>query len=321
MTNQARQAVRAPLRRCAHSRYLLDDMMYALDKWCSNKHILIQVLAPILASYANDTFLTSKDIKNRLHSGKNYQINDISLWFEQYQRPEAFIHQILSFFKSNIALEQYSENDPMVLRAGLINFSKREYKDEISPSLESEQLANRFTNIIYATSDYSFQFIIFVLLPSLLFYKMTPFQLYSQASSGDIQAIKNLLRLDPYLLHDPIIGEQIQQYRFKDRRRYREILAAPLEPIALNMTPRKMKYSIAGQLSLVSKLLKQPLKEPAIRDFFNAVSWDTKRKEKDLDLPEKRETFRREINRARKSWCNLFITGQEFLQALSGLKV
>jgi len=156
-----------------------------------------------------------------------------------------------------------------------------------------------------------FAFLFLVAFPCLLLYKEWPSKLYSDANKGDTNAILKLLRLDPFLLHDPTIGLEIQKVRINGKQSvYENLLNAPLKPIKLKLTNRGIKDMLAGLISLMAETLKQPLTSTDIRDLFDAVAQDADKRDIDTSLPESQEAYSKVIQRNRPDWTPLLKAGQ-----------
>jgi hypothetical protein len=143
-------------------------------------------------------------------------------------------------------------------------------------------------------------------------YKEWPSRLYRKARQGDTNSIHKLLRLDPFLLHDPSIGREIQKVRIHGRQNaYAELLNAPLKPIKLKLTSRTIKDMLAGLISLLAEALKQPLSSTDIRDLFDAVAQDADKLDIDTSLPESQEAYSKVIQRNRPNWKPMLQPGQK----------
>ena len=58
--------------------------MRAVGKWALDKPPLLKHIAPFYASYVRSYDGNFKEIKERRLSGKQYQVERLSLWFTQY---------------------------------------------------------------------------------------------------------------------------------------------------------------------------------------------------------------------------------------------
>jgi hypothetical protein len=124
-----------------------------------------------------------------------------------------------------------------------------------------------------------------------------------------------LLHLDPFMLHDPSIGREIQKVRIHGKQTvYESLLNAPLKPIKLKMTSRTLKDSLAGLISQLAEALNQPLTSTDIRDLFDAVAQDAEKQNIDTSLPDSQEAYSKVIQRNRSNWTPLLQPGQKNLK-------
>jgi hypothetical protein len=285
--------------------------MTALQKWTDEKHPLIILVAHMLAIFICDFENDFKEIKERRFLGTQYKLERLIPWFRQYYMPVT-MQKVLNYIQTTESqMNEVSNTNPELVVQELQSFASGLYDMDISNTLYDKDDQKFISSLIHDNED-EFQFFIFVMVPCLLFFKKSPYLLYKKAKSGNIDALKKLISLDPSLLHNPFIGSQIQRFRFTNKRIYRELLGIPFDRKSFNISKKKLKYSLAGLLSLLPQIINEllekqilePLNEKQIREYFNAVSWDSKRKPEDDDLPpvEQRDSFRRGIDRERTLW-------------------
>jgi hypothetical protein len=201
--------------------------------------------------------------------------------------------------------EQITEKDISDARALLNNALKESFTD-IEADLKDEPV-NPSERAAFADllSDMPLEssFFFLVHIPCWLLYRDSPTCLYRKGRTGDIDALEKLLRLDALMIHDPLIGKEIQKLRFNRKTSaYRTLLEAPLKSPKAKITRKKMKYSTAGIISALSSIIKQPLTEPEIRSLFDAVAQDAGRGPIDIDLADSPESFYMAIKRDRDFW-------------------
>jgi hypothetical protein len=145
-------------------------------------------------------------------------------------------------------------------------------QDDINDAQLTPEVRNSVQQYMEANAT-EFAFLFLVAVPCWLIYKEWPSILYRKAVRGDTRAIHKLLRLDPFTLHDPAIGKQIQHVRIHgDKAVYEEFLSAPLKPIKVKLTSRATKDMMAGLISLFAKRIRQPLTATEIRDLIDAMA-------------------------------------------------
>jgi hypothetical protein len=185
-----------------------------------------------------------------------------------------------------------------------------EIKDDLEPQpLEPEYVTNFFDFIKDYEQELSFFFC--VCAPCLLIHQISPYRLYRNAASGNVDAIEKLLKIDPLMLHDPTIGQHIQALRFSNRTNdYERLIAATLKLAVMNhreieAARNRSKVEIAAFISEFCQALGLPVTPPQITALFNAYAKDKGVDDYDPDLPFD-ESFNKAIKRHSLRWHNLF---------------
>jgi len=115
--------------------------------------------------------------------------------------------------------------------------------------------------------------------------------------------MEKLIRLDTRVLNDRKIGEHFHQAKEKGKKATVDRLIEALRKgPKRRITIKKVKYSIAGLISLISIIMRYKLKEPEIKALFDAVAHDMGKGDIDTDLPESPEAFAKAIQRERSFW-------------------
>jgi len=141
-----------------------------------------------------------------------------------------------------------------------------------------------------ARDELSLGFYFLVYAPCLQFYAVPPSNLYGKALNRDISAIEQLLKLDPLVLHDPVIGFQIQSVRLNGKANdYDRILAAISKSPAISYKEMKnerktIKSDQGALIYVLAKASKAPLKVPQIRDLYDALAQDFDGTLQDTDI-------------------------------------
>jgi hypothetical protein len=150
-------------------------------------------------------------------------------------------------------------------------------------------------------------FFVLVTVPCWLLYQIHPSRLYRKARQGNFDALQKLLNLDPLMIHDPMIGKQIQRLRFKNKsRQYERLFEILLKESTIHVTPQQMKYALGGFLSAFAQILHVRLTAPDIHRLFDAVALDFDGLHRDSSLPDNNGTFARAIHRYRTDWLKAF---------------
>lgn len=154
-------------------------------------------------------------------------------------------------------------------------------------------------------------FMLLVWFPCYFLYGEMPPVLYRRARSGDIEALKVLLRVDSSVAFDKRISEIIHQARVTKRQVFDELMEAMRLPPKGKVSDQKIKVSMAGKIAAMFDAFDCSLTEPEIRDLFDAVSRDFGRGEIDTDLPESPEAFSKAFRREKPFWKGAFQVGQK----------
>ena len=154
--------------------------------------------------------------------------------------------------------------------------------------------------IIKALKTPEMLFLIKVWAPCFFLYGELPKRVFEKARLGDIDAIEKILRVDPSVIGDQKICEHFYKASWKkDKTGFNIMVKALQRGPKGKITRRRVKYSIAGLISLASSGLGKRLSEPEIKGLFDAVAQDLKNEEIDTSLPYSPEAFSKAIQRYR----------------------
>jgi hypothetical protein len=311
--------------------------MLAVEKWAQDKPPLIALFAPQIASFAREIPEMLKSQKKHRLLSHTFSVPDLSSWHAFYRSHRLYFNPFLEMIfqaspygKQLIALGAAFQNlprhlkqmkeqgiDPEQLKDGqdsLNEFLRMSFA-EIQDDLDDTPLSPEVRAVVQQYKDndeMALAFMFLVAFPCWLHFKEWPSKLYHKAITGDTNAIHKLLRLDPFTLHDPAIGKQIQHVRIHGRQTvYAELLNAPLKPVKVKLTSRTMKDMLAGLISSLADAIKQPLTSTDIRDLFDAVAQDYDKRDIDTSLPESQEAYSKVIQRNRPDWKPLLQPGQK----------
>jgi hypothetical protein len=141
-------------------------------------------------------------------------------------------------------------------------------------------------------------------IPCFLIYRIYPPRLLWKARKGDKDAIEKLFRLDKLIIHDPKIKEILNKEQNDDNEnKFNSMIKAIQRAPKLRPEIQKVKYSLAGLISISSIALGQKLAAVEIHRLFDAIARDTNKENIiDDDLAVSPETFEKAIQRYRKLW-------------------
>lgn len=311
--------------------------MLAIEKWAQGKSPFLALCATQIASFALEIPDILKHQKKHRLLTHTFPVPDIPSWHSLYRSHRRYItpflemvfyasplgQQLISLSvaikdlprdheqvkKQSVTPEQLKEAHDYLI--GLLRMSFAEIQEELNDAPltpEVREVVQRYRD----NDETALSFLFLVAFPCWLLYKEWPSKLYHKAIRGDYNAIHKLLRLDPFTLHDPAIGKQIQRTRVHGpQTTYKELLSAPLKPIKVKLTSRTIKDMLAGLISIMADTLKQPLTSTEIRDLFDAVAQDTAKRDIDTTLPESQEAYSKVIQRNRPDWKTLLQPGQK----------
>jgi len=310
--------------------------MLAVEKWAQGKSPFIALFAPMAAAFAREIPEILKYQKKHRLLAHTFSVPPLSSWYALYRSPSLFCMPFIEMISEGSPFAQnllalgttmfdLSRNPeklanlsltPELLKEGqqycdeLLRMSFTEFQDDLKDTPLAPSIRASVQHYM-DSHETELAFLFLVAFPCLLLYKEWPSELYSNASQGDTNAIHKLLRLAPFLLHDPTIGQEIQKVRINGKQSvYENLLNAPLKPIKLKLTNRGIKDMLAGLISLMAETLKQPLTSTDIRDLFDAVAQDADKRDIDTSLPESQEAYSKVIQRNRPDWAPLLKAGQ-----------
>jgi hypothetical protein len=148
-------------------------------------------------------------------------------------------------------------------------------------------------------------FFIFVTVPCLFLYRMTPTVLYRKARLGDMDALKKILRLDQLMLHDSLIGQKVASIRFNHNlSKYQNLVASATKSPTIDR--KNILLSIGGFIYAISFLTDKPLKPQDISELFGAIAEDTNNEKLIESIPKDSKSLGRELQPDRNLWRHIF---------------
>lgn len=314
--------------------------MLAVEKWAQDKHMFIALFAPQVAAFAREIPDILRFQKKHRFLTHSFPVPRLPSWHALYRSRSRYCIPFIEMISEGspfaqqslamgVVLHDLSRNPeklakititPELLKEGqqfwkdLISMSFTEMEDDLKGTPLAPDIRD---SVQHYKDDHETElaFLFLVAFPCWLLYKEWPSKLYRKARLGDTNAIHKLLRLDPFLLHDPAIGREIQKIRIHGKQSlFENLLAAPLKPIKLNMTSRSIKDLLAGLISLVAEAIQQPLTSTDIRALFDAVAQDADKQDIDTSLPDSQEAYSKVIQRNKPDWKIFMQPGQKNLK-------
>lgn len=302
--------------------------MNNVERWAKDKHPLISLLAPQMAAFARDLPDIFRNLKKHQLFDSKAKLPHLPSWYGLYRNHKRYCEPFAKMLVESsefaqqlvllrMTLQTFAEKKDTLPTQTLTEADLREGRlfwynlkalsfDELRSDFEDRKLDYTTTATIQQyikqfEMELSFVFLVFV--PCYMIYQTGPGKLYHKARLGDEDAIDKLLRLDPFMLHDPAIGQRIQKIRLFGRQTtYQNLVEAPLKPIKAKITNNKIKTSMATLISMIAEALKQPLTSTEIRNLFNAIAKDADKHDEDSAMPSNPETLGKAIQRKRSTW-------------------
>jgi hypothetical protein len=311
-----------------------------VEKWAIGKPPLIAISAIQLVTFSDFLYEIIPQAKERRLFGHQFSLPDLPVWFDLYKSPRkpiiAFGKMISEFSEQGKSLiflffgirklrillkrnpNYFRDNPPSPedIREGqkfyknLCDQVFSDIKDDLDPLPVDPEEKTRFLKYL-EDHEQELGFFFFLFIPSLLIFQTSPFVLYRKAVAGDIDAIEKLLKLDPVLLHEPAIGQHIQQLRLSNKTNDYERLTAAAHKLAvtdhteIDDARKRSKVELAAIISALSQLTGKRLTSTKIADLFHKYAKDKKQEGVgDLDIPAG-ESFNKAIKRHIQPWNDL----------------
>lgn len=320
----------------------LEVQMLYVEDWARNKPALVAMSAIQLVTIADYLYEVLPQAKDRRIFGHFIPMpDDLEIWHRMYRNPiaplRAFVRFLIEVDKIGEAIvaitfagrylqrllkrnpHYFRDNPPTreQVREGQ-EYLKKLFSalfDEIKNNLDEQPLDPVrkvwFSNYL-TDNEQKLGFFLFLYFPSLMIYQKSPYLLYREAAAGNIESIEKLLKLDPLMQHDKVIGRHIQNLRFSNSTNDYERLTAAVHKLAItdysdiSEARKRSKVEIAAMIKAVSQLAGKRLTSTMIAKLFHAYAKDKNREALiDTDIPEG-ESLIKAINRHIGPWNALF---------------
>ncbi len=302
--------------------------MLAVKQWAKNRPPLVATLAIQLVSFSDDLYEALPQAKDRRLFGRQFPMPELSCWFSLYRSPRksitAFGNLITGFHPLGSRLVEFAliarrllktlQRNPEYFKTAKPTPEGVKYWQDFMQDLHDHTLKDitddlkelpldpdgrtRMQQFIDA-HEQELGFCFFIAVPCLLLHQTSPYILYKQAVSGDINAIEKLLKLDAAISYEPAIAQHILALKFSNKTNdYERLMAAPLKLAFTNYANieearRRSKYRLAGIIHSLSHALGYDMDYPTVGALFDAYSQD-KGDDHDYDLPTG-EPFRKSV--------------------------
>lgn len=307
--------------------------MLEVQKWAKDRPYIIKLFAPQLAATVNDLHNEFKQIKTNRFASQKFPQPQLPTWFALYRKHRTTMKQIKEVFSAaygkhviQVIAQPLEEGFQLKNRKKITSTKVKPSPEELEAtkkilqtvlSLSEKDLEEEFTNTpvkltarkrmlkLVAETPLEMSFYLFVAIPCWALYRMSPTRLYRKARQGDFDALEKLLRLDQLMLHDPLIGKRIVEYRFRhSSNKYRKLLDAAKENPKGASSLKNILISFLGQISALSHLINDPLTSRDLFDLVKAVDKDGKTNLAEL-LPEQ-DSLTRYMHPDRNLWRSIY---------------
>lgn len=154
-----------------------------------------------------------------------------------------------------------------------------------APEIYQNILNQREIEDTKVSIDYITLFFFTVYITCFFFYGKTPKEIFEKAQNGSKTDLKNLLRIDPSVLGDPLIFESFHKASMDvDRTTYNEMIKSLGNPPKERMDLSQIKFRTAGLISSASEKVKRKFNTPEIENIFDALSEEFNKEEIKLVL-------------------------------------
>lgn len=282
--------------------------MLAVEKWAQGKHPIIALIGPQVASFARDLPDIYRNIKKHQLANQDVVLPHLPTWYGLYCSHKQYLNVFSQFLLETSPLCKSVTNFGDATPSDLMHIQSLSF-NELREDFDNTPLTSAtWTTVQRFLSQHrlELEFLFYVYLPCLHLYQISPGRMYHKARLGDVKSIDQLLRLDPFLLHDPAIGQQIQKIRlFGKSSTYQNLIEAPLKPLKVKINRSRIKASLGAFIIYLADSINQPLTSVDIRKLFDAVAKDADNQIIDTNIPCSPETFYKSIQRNKPDWKKL----------------
>jgi len=312
--------------------------MLEIEKWSEGIPDVIAAIAINQATAADSVYSLLIHIQSEAIFPKDTPQPDLKKWLSFYRNhkvifsalPQASAMSYVQNFKSSRQFA-FSEIDSMFnfqdkkgIKKPLSTFADEpisaiEVKESRTSTAIKKWVIRDFKkyvkNPMYGAGDEKWQQMLFnpatkflykIMLPAWICYREYPSRLMWKARQGDIDALDKLFRLDSTTVHDRKIAKVMYRLSHDWLGDYKNLLESQLRQPKVKITPRRVKVCISGELVARSMFFGYQLSSNQISKLFHAIAIDLRKGDRDIDIHEDPERFRRAIQRERTFWLTNF---------------
>ena len=306
-----------------------------LDTWCVGRPYLIQWLGLLIAYAAADITFGLNAVRDGAMRRTIQPPEPLDLWFALYEtegifsmfgsiteaivkdmvprdsnpstEPKTTDAEFMAAMRDFATLMNASTATPVPTTSGdpgdnplaKITESIRKFFGKIRQSPTGDTAIVKQTELAFLAT---------VWLPYFLKNQNTPDELFAKASQGDLGAISQLVRYDPWIIYAPDIQKHIMAASTTRRAAYQRIMkSATLHPYR-KYSKWAVKSDLGGFLLAAAKSLGYNLTKTDVVQLFDAYTQDTQKNPhaEDTDIPRTdQEAYRKQLYRRRAYWTKL----------------
>ncbi|WP_428389938.1 hypothetical protein [Mucisphaera sp.] len=261
------------------------------SNWQAEQPELIARAAQWIAPMADELTDAFQSVRTRapLESPRDYYF---WAWRQQYWR----------------IVSQATQKQIEVFIDAVVDFLQQRYGDQLNPSHaerffqeylitqweKGSQTHKSLADIIYLR----FMFTSRVLVPCLVFFECLPIFLLRSAQKGDLQAMQDLLSLDPSMVGDRFVSQHWYRIMIHGPEVQRELLLQAIQrPPGRKYDRKRMKATIAAILKLIAAKKGHDLTATSLQKMFDALEKDRTGNLMDTDLQDTPDAWRKAIQR------------------------
>jgi len=277
--------------------------------------------------------INSKKIKNKHLNISG--IPDLNLWLMLYKKSkhitfcliEEFFNNysnnenLLSLICFHLCISQQKQveiiNNVIDEYNSLSDFDKKLYRSKVrkfnrdvlsdSQSIINDDFSSVSQEIARNTlSKIEFIFLIYTIMPCLIFYGELPSSLMRKARLGDFDALGKLLRVDKSCIYDKILSKKLHIISYNNMQNYNNVFKNILKDTP-TLSRKKISFKLIGLLSKISKIYGRSLKTSHISSddlIFRFYEHANNQRLDDIDEIFKRnlDAIYKDISRKEKFW-------------------
>lgn len=304
-----------------------------LKKWAEKHPPIISIFGSCAAASAEAVsgYLTFTKNKPLIYDSEH--VPPLNNWLKFYKNQNHIRDAVIGFLKEFEGISEFLGNswefilqNPNWLKESRKEYEKASNQEKLIIFEESKTLVNEIQNLFFGELNFDLEesiedgkirlfelaeikFLYSVIIPCYSFYGVHPLKIYKRARKGDIDSIDKILRLDPSALGDPFIFKHFHiASKQENRENFNTMINALQKPPKGKLTLQKIKYKLAGLISLASESISHKLPVPEIEKLFDALSIDLNRPE--LKLVETDDIYNdsiaKNIRREKRFWHRYF---------------